>query len=90
MAVVFLLAVIVALLCTRQAERDYTLGLVFLIGAFFWLAIKIRLLHILADLCALALEHWLEMGMFFSAAILLIVPLAMIYIFLRDQVYKHQ
>lgn len=85
MTLVFLLVVIVVLLYTRQADRDYTLGLVILIAALTWLAIEIHILRILADLFALALEHWIEIVMAFSAAVLLSVPLIMVYIALRDQ-----
>ena len=85
MTVAFLLVVIVILLHTRRPDRDYTLGLMLLIAAFIGLAIKIRLLSILGDLFALALEHWLEIVMAFGAAILLIVPAIMIYIAVRDQ-----
>jgi hypothetical protein len=83
MTVVFLLVVIVVLLYTRQADRDYTLGLVFLIGAFIWLAVKIHLLSILGDLFALGLEHWTEIVMASSAALLLIVPAIMVYLAAR-------
>jgi len=86
MTVVFLLVVIVILLYTRQAGRDYTLGIALLIAAFTWLAIEIHLLRILADLFALALEHWLDLVIAFGASILLIVPAIMIYITLQDRV----
>ena len=85
MTIAFLLVVIVILLYTRRPDRDYTLGIMVLIVASIGLAIKIRLLSILGDLFALALEHWLEIVMAFGAAILLIVPAIMIYIAVRDQ-----
>ena len=85
MTVAFLVVAIVLLLYTRPDERDYTLGIMLLIGAFTWLAIEIHLLRILADLCAVALEHWIEIIVAFSAAVLLSVPVAMIYMAVRDQ-----
>jgi hypothetical protein len=88
MTVLFLLAVIVLLLSTRQAERDYTIGIALLIGAFTWLAIEIHLLHVLADIFAAALEHWTEIVMALSVTILLIVPMIMLYIALRDELEK--
>jgi hypothetical protein len=85
MTVAFLLAVIVFLIYTGQAERDCTFGSVILIGACVWLAIEIKLLHILADLFAIALAHWLEIVIALSAGIVLFVPAVMLYISLRDQ-----
>lgn len=85
MTVAFLVIVIAVLLCTRQAGRDYTLSVMLLIGAFTWLAIEIHLLRILGNVFAFALEHWIEIVMAFSAAVLLIVPAFMIYIALRDR-----
>jgi len=85
MTIVFLLVVIVILLYTRQAGRDYTLGIGLLIAAFTWLAIEIHLLRILADLFALAVQHWLDVVVALGAAILLIVPVIMIYITLHDR-----
>ncbi len=85
MIVVFLLAVIVLLLSTRQTGRDYSLGIALLIGAFTWLAIEIHLLRVLADLFAIALEHWTQIVMALSITILLIVPAIMIYLAIRDE-----
>ncbi len=85
MTVFFLVAVIVVLLSTQRVNRDYSVRIALLIAAFFWLAIEIHLLSILADLCALALEHWLEIVMAFCAAVVLSVPLIMVYIALCDQ-----
>jgi hypothetical protein len=88
MTVVALLVVIAILLYTCHPKRDYSLSVALLIAAFTWLAIEIHLLRILRDLFALALEHWIEIVMAFSAAILLIVPAIMIYIAVRDQLDK--
>lgn len=85
MTVFFLLVVIVALLSPQRAARDYSVRIMLLIAAFFWLGIEIHILRILADLCALALEHWVEILMAFSAAVVLSVPLIMVYIALGDQ-----
>jgi hypothetical protein len=90
MTVAFLLVVIVILLYTRRPDRDYTVGIMVLIAASIWLAIEIRLLSILGDLFALALEHWLEIVMAFGAAILLIVPAIMIYIAVHDRLENHE
>lgn len=85
MIVVSLLVVIVILLYADQADRDCSLGIALLIGAFTWLAIEIHLLRILADLFAVALEHWLEIVMAFGAAVVLIVPVIMLYIAVCDR-----
>lgn len=85
MTIVFLLVVIVILLYTRQASRDYSLGIGLLIAAFTWLAIEVHLLRILADLFELAVQHWLDVVVALGAAILLIVPAIMIYITLQDR-----
>jgi dipeptide/tripeptide permease len=90
MTVIVLLVVIVVLLYTRRPDRDYTLGVMLLIAAFIGLAIKIRLLSVLGDLFALALEHWLEIVMAFGTAILLSVPAIMIYIAVRDHLDKRK
>ena len=84
MIVVSLLVVIVILLYAHQADGDCSFGIALLIGVFTWLAIEIHLLRVLADLFAVALEHWTEIVMLFSAAVLLIVPAIMIYIAVRD------
>lgn len=88
MTVAFLLIVIVVLLCTRQAGRDYTLGIMLLIAAFTWLAIEIHLLRILGAIFAVAVEHWFAIVMVLGAAVLLSVPALMIYIAVRDHLER--
>ena len=85
MIIVFLVVVIVILLYTRQAGRDYSLGIGLLIAAFTWLAIEIHLLRILADLFALAVQHWHDVVVALGAGILLFVPAIMIYITFQDR-----
>jgi len=88
MTVVLLLIVIVVLLWTRQAGRDYTLRIVFLIAAFTWLAIEIHLLKILGAIFAVAVEHWFAIVMALGAAVLLSVPVLMIYIAVSDHLER--
>src|SRR5271166_1343054 len=90
MIVVSLLVVILILLYAHQADRDCSLEIALLIGVFTWLAIEIHLLRILAGVFALALEHWMEMVMLFSAGALLIVPVIMIYIAVCDRLDEHR
>ena len=86
MTVIFLLVVIAILLYTRRPHRDYSLSVALLIAAFTWLALEIHPLRLLRGLFALAVEHWADTVTAFSGVVLLIVPAAMIYIALRDQI----
>ena len=88
MTVAFLLVVIVVLLCTRPAGRDYTLGIMLLIAAFTWLAIEIHLLRILGAIFAVAVEHWFAIVLTLGASVLLSVPALMIYIAVRDHLER--
>jgi len=88
MTILFLLIVIVILLSMRQTSRDYSFSLALLIAALTWLSIRIHVLRALSDLCALALEHWLEIAMALCAVVILIVPLLMLYVGLHDQPHR--
>lgn len=86
MVVGFLLVIIAILLYQRQPQRGYTLGVAVLIAAFTWLSIEIHLLHLLRDVLAVALDHWVDTVMAFCAFILLIVPATMLYVGVRNPV----
>jgi hypothetical protein len=85
MTIAILLVVIAILIYTRRPGFEYTLGAALLITAFTWLAVEIHLLRILRDVFALVLDHWFDTLMVFGAAIVLSVPVTMLYIAIRDQ-----
>lgn len=93
-AVIFLLFVVVALLaCTPRAERGLALGSMLVVGAVVWLAVRIKLHSILGSLVgavmAFVFEYRNELLLCFAAAIVLIVPIVMIYVAVCDQFEKH-
>jgi hypothetical protein len=86
MIVVSLLVVVAILLYLGQPNRDHTLGIALLIAALTWLSIEVHLLHLLRDVFALALDHWLDTLMALCAVMVLIVPAIMLYVGMRDPV----
>lgn len=85
MTVGFSLVVIVVLLYRRRPGHAYTLGVMVLIAAFLWLAIEIRLVSMLGDFLAIAVQHWIQIAIALAALVLLAVPALMIYVALGDQ-----
>ena len=86
MTVAILVIVIAILLYTCHPKRDYTLNVALLIAAVTGLAIEIHVLDLLRDVLAIALDHWVETVVVFGGVILLIVPVLMLYIAIRDQI----
>lgn len=85
MTVGFLLVVIVVLLYRRRPGRDYTPGVMVLIAALLWLAIRIQLVSMIGDLFTVAVQHWIQVVIALASLVLLIVPAVMIYVALGDQ-----
>ncbi|MGB9235350.1 MAG: hypothetical protein WCC04_13125 [Terriglobales bacterium] len=87
--IVFLLFVAVLLICTPRAERGLALGAMALVGAVIWLAVRIHLHSIVGSMVgtvlALGWEYRNDLLLFFAAAIVLIVPILMIYMTACDQ-----
>jgi hypothetical protein len=86
----FLLTVAALLICTPRGERGLALGSMLTVGAALWLAVRINLHSILGSILgavlALAWEYRNELLVLFGATVVLIVPLLMIYVALRDRV----
>jgi len=89
----FVLIVIVLLSCTPRGERRLALASMLVVGAAIWLAVRIKLHSILGGLIgaamALAFEYRNELLLSFAAAVVLIVPMVMIYVAVSDQVIEH-
>ena len=87
--IVFLLFVAVFLICTPRSERGLALGSLLAVGISIWLAVRINLHRILGNivgtLAGLGWEHRSDLLLFFAAAIVLIVPILMVYMTLCDQ-----
>ena len=87
--IVFLLFVAVLLICTPRAERGLALGAMALVGAVIWLAVRIHLHSIVGSMVgtvlALGWEYRNDLLLFFAAAIVLIVPILMIYMTACDR-----
>jgi len=93
-AVIFFLLIVAALLvCTPRGERKLALGSMLMVGAAIWVAVRINLHRILGDLLgnviALAWDYREEILLACAAAVVLIVPVLMIYIALCDRVDRH-
>ena len=88
----FVLIVIVLLSCTPRGERRLALGSMLVVGAVIWLAVRIKLQSILGALIGaamgLAFEFRNELLLGFAAAIVLIVPMVMIYVAVSDQMIE--
>jgi hypothetical protein len=82
--VFFLFFVAILLLCTPRQERGFALASMLAIGAAIWLAIRIKLHNLLGSFLGFLAErlwdHRMDLLMAFGIAILLIVPLIMIYV----------
>lgn len=92
-AVFFVLTVVVVLLlCTPRGERGLALGLLLAVGVALWVAVRIslhRLLGSLIDaLLTLGWGHRTELLLGFAAAVVLIVPIFMLYVAVGDQLDK--
>ena len=85
MLVALLVATIFALLWSNQIEHGYTLGSTALLVTILVLVLKIRLASLLGGLCELALAHWIEVVIAICAAIILLVPILMLYVILTDR-----
>ena len=87
--IVFLLFVAVLLICTPRPERGLALGSMLAVGVAIWLAARINLHRILGGIvgtaATLVWEYRSDLLLFFAAAIVLIVPILMIYMTLCDQ-----
>lgn len=85
----FVLAVVAVLACTPRSERGLALGSMLAVGTVIWLAVRISLHSILGsifgNLAALAWEYHAEILLAFAAAVVLIVPVVMIYVGVCDQ-----
>jgi len=88
----FVLTVAVLLLCTPRGERALGLGAMAGVGIAIWIAVRISLHSVLAGmlgtLVELASEHWADLLMVFAAAVVLVVPVFMIYVAVGDQLEK--
>ena len=92
-AVIFFLVIVVGLLaCTPRAERSLALGSMAVVGVVIWLSVRINLHSILGnivgDAFALGYEHRDDLVLVFGAAVILIVPILMIYTVACDQLEK--
>jgi hypothetical protein len=91
--VVFLFFVAVLLISTPRSERGLALGSMLVVGTAIWLAVRINLHRILGGIvgagAALVWEYRGDLLLFFAAAIVLIVPILMIYMTVCDQIDRH-
>lgn len=80
----FLFFVVILLTCTPREEWGIALGSMLAIGAAIWLAVEIKLHNILGSMVGFVAEElWadrMDLLMAFGFAIVLIVPLMMIYV----------
>jgi len=85
----FFLAVVALLICTPRSERGLAFGSMLMVGAAIWLAVRIKLASILGSIVgtvlALGWEYRIEILLAMGAAIVLVVPLLMIYIAVCDK-----
>lgn len=92
--IVFLLFVAVLLICTPRSERGLALGSMLAVGTAIWLAVRINLHRILGDVvgtvAGLVWEYRSDLLLFFAAAIVLIVPILMIYMTVCDQLDRRE
>jgi len=92
--IVFLLFVAVLLICTPRSERGLALGSMLVVGIAIWLALRINLHRILGGIvgtvAGLVWEYRSDLLLFFAAAIVLIVPILMIYMTVSDQLERRE
>jgi len=92
--IVFLLFVAVLLICTPRSERGLALGSMLVAGIAIWLALRINLHRILGGIvgtvAGLVWEYRSDLLLFFAAAIVLIVPILMIYMTVSDQLERRE
>jgi len=91
--IVFLLFVAVLLICTPRTDRGLALGSMLVVGAAIWLAVRINLHRILGGIvgmvAGLVWEYRSDLLLFFAAAIVLSVPILMVYMTVCDQIDRH-
>jgi hypothetical protein len=92
--IAFLLFVAVLLICTPRTERGLALGSMLAVGIAIWLAVRINLHRILGGIvgtvAGLVWEYRSDLLLFFAAAIVLIVPILMIYMTVCDQLGRRE
>ena len=92
--IVFLLFVAILLICTPRPERGLALGSMLAVGIAIWLAVRINLHRILGGIvgttAALVWEYRSDLLLFFAAAVVLIVPILMIYMTVCDQLDRRE
>jgi hypothetical protein len=90
----FSLFVAFLLVCTPKGERGLALGSTLTVGAVILFIIRINLHRIVGDLfgdaTALLWSYRNDLLLAFAAAIVLVVPIVMIYMSVSDQVHKKQ
>jgi hypothetical protein len=92
-AVIFFVVIVAGLLaCTPRGERGLALASMAVVGVVIWLCVRINLHsilgNILGDTLAFGYEHRDDLVLVFGAAIILIVPILMIYTVACDQLEK--
>jgi hypothetical protein len=92
--IVFLLFVAVLLICTPRSERGLALGSMLVVGIAIWLALRINLHRILGGIvgtvAGLIWEYRSDLLLLFAVAIVLIVPILMIYMTVCDQLHRRE
>ena len=93
MAIVVSSLVVVALLAfTPRADRGLAFGSLLAAGGVVWLAVRIKLHSVVGSLVGavltIAYEYRNDLLLGFAAAIVLIVPVVMIYVAICDQLEK--
>ncbi len=86
----FLLVAAAILTCTPRHERGLALGSLLIVGATIWVATRINLHRFLASIVgsviALAWAYREELLVLFASAVVLVVPILMIYIAVCDRI----